>query len=81
MTKEKWLKQAARKNWQNRLEIMVGYSDSAKEGGVLKSRLAISRALPRLEKVCLLAGLTPVFFHGSGGSVDRGGITEPGFSF
>ena len=52
---------------------MVGYSDSAKEAGVLASRLAISDALPKLEKVCTQAGLIPVFFHGSGGSIDRGG--------
>jgi phosphoenolpyruvate carboxylase len=52
---------------------MVGYSDSAKEGGVLASRIAIASALPKLEKVCQKAGLETLFFHGSGGSIDRGG--------
>jgi phosphoenolpyruvate carboxylase len=67
------LKAAAKKYWNGQLELMVGYSDSSKEAGVLFSRLAIAQALPALEKICLRAGLTPVFFHGSGGSVDRGG--------
>jgi phosphoenolpyruvate carboxylase len=67
------LKSTIKKHWRSTVEMMVGYSDSSKEGGVLPSRLAISLALPKLEKVCLRAGVTPVFFHGSGGSVDRGG--------
>ncbi len=67
------LKKDAVELWEGRLEMMVGYSDSSKEAGVLASRLAISEALPKLEKVCEKAKLTPVFFHGSGGSVDRGG--------
>ncbi len=67
------LKAAMHKNWKNRLEMMVGYSDSAKEAGVLASRLAISEGLPKLEKICERAGLIPIFFHGSGGSIDRGG--------
>ena len=72
-TKSPNLKNAAIKNWGGQIEMMVGYSDSAKEAGVLASRLAISEALPQLEKVCQKAGLTPIFFHGSGGSTDRGG--------
>jgi phosphoenolpyruvate carboxylase len=73
MTADPKLTKAAKDHWDGMIEIMVGYSDSAKEAGVLASRLAISEALPRLEKVCEKAKLTPVFFHGSGGSVDRGG--------
>lgn len=72
-TKNPVLLKAARHHWNSQIEMMVGYSDSAKEAGVLASRLAISVALPRLEKVCTQAGLIPVFFHGSGGSIDRGG--------
>lgn len=67
------LKKAVLNNWNGRIEMMVGYSDSAKEAGALASRLAIAETLPQLEKVCLKSRLTPVFFHGSGGSVDRGG--------
>lgn len=70
---DRTLKAAAKKYWRGHIEIMVGYSDSSKEAGVLFSRLSIAEALPVLERVCRRAGLTPVFFHGSGGSVDRGG--------
>ncbi len=64
---------AAKQNWNSQLEMMVGYSDSSKEAGVFPSRLVISQALIRLEKIVLKAKLTPIFFHGSGGSIDRGG--------
>ncbi|MNJ96778.1 Phosphoenolpyruvate carboxylase [compost metagenome] len=73
MTQDPQIKKAATKFWDGLIEMMVGYSDSAKEAGVLASRLAIAEALPRLEKVCESAKLTPLFFHGSGGSIDRGG--------
>ncbi len=67
------LKNAIHQFWESKVEMMVGYSDSSKEAGVLPSRLAIAEALPRLEKMCRKFHFTPVFFHGSGGSVDRGG--------
>ncbi len=73
MTTDPMIKKACQKYWGGLLEMMVGYSDSAKEAGVLPSRLAIAKALPELEKVCQQRGLIPVFFHGSGGSADRGG--------
>ncbi len=59
--------------WADRLEIMVGYSDSSKQGGVLASRVAIARAMHKLEAECDTNGVQVVFFQGSGGSVDRGG--------
>jgi phosphoenolpyruvate carboxylase len=55
------------------VEVMLGYSDSAKEMGVLASRMAIARAVAALDGVITRERLRPVFFHGSGGSVDRGG--------
>lgn len=64
---------ALRGPWKNSLEIMVGYSDSSKQGGVLASRVAIARAMHALEAECEAGGILPVFFQGSGGSVDRGG--------
>lgn len=67
------LKRAAKNQWAGRLQVMVGYSDSSKEAGVLLSRLTIADTLPQLERICKKAGLVPVFFHGSGGSTDRGG--------
>jgi len=66
---------AIKKHWNSTVELMVGYSDSSKEAGVFPSRLAIAQALPRLEKVCRDHQVMPIFFHGSGGSVDRGGGT------
>lgn len=60
-------------HWGGRYEVMVGYSDSSKENGVLPSRLMISTALKKIEKNLQELSLTPVFFHGSGGSIERGG--------
>lgn len=73
LLKNPQIKAAAKNDWGARFEMMVGYSDSSKESGALFSRIAIATALPQLERVCKKAGLTSVFFHGSGGSVDRGG--------
>lgn len=55
------------------VEIMLGYSDSSKECGVLYSRLLIKDAMGQIEKDCAKLKLRPLFFHGSGGSVARGG--------
>ncbi len=59
--------------WQGRLESMLGYSDSAKEMGAFPSRLLIARALRRIDRLVREMGCVPVFFHGTGGSVARGG--------
>jgi phosphoenolpyruvate carboxylase len=57
-----------------KFEVMLGYSDSSKEGGVLPSRLAIREALTQLEDLRKkIPGLQLTYFHGSGGSVARGG--------
>lgn len=61
------------KKWRSRFEVMVGYSDSSKENGVLPARLMIEEGLFRLEKYLLKKKLKPIFFHGSGGSTSRGG--------
>lgn len=62
-----------RKRWNGLFEVMVGYSDSSKENGVLPARLLIEDALFNIESFLLKHDLTPVFFHGSGGSTSRGG--------
>lgn len=64
-----------KKVWGSRFEIMVGYSDSSKENGVLPSRLMVESALFKIETFLKSINLTPVFFHGSGGSTSRGGGT------
>lgn len=62
-----------KKFWSSQLEVMLGYSDSAKENGSFPSRFLIQSALVDLEKKIQEHGLIPIFFHGSGGSVERGG--------
>ena len=53
--------------------VMLGYSDSAKDGGLLASRWALQRAQVELLELAGAAGVRIVFFHGRGGSVSRGG--------
>ncbi|MGZ3790386.1 MAG: phosphoenolpyruvate carboxylase [Bacteriovorax sp.] len=59
--------------WGGLFEVMLGYSDSTKENGVLPGRLMVEKAAIEIESYLLKIGLTPVFFHGSGGSINRGG--------
>lgn len=54
-------------------ELMLGYSDSAKEIGVLPSRMTIRNCLIKVDSLCRSRGVKPLFFHGQGGSIDRGG--------
>lgn len=58
-----------------RLEVMLGYSDTAKRVGSLPSRLAIAKAMAGLGRWARKERVRLVFFHGSGGSVGRGGGT------
>jgi len=57
----------------DRQTIMLGYSDSAKDGGILAARWALQRAQVELLAVAREAGVDVVFFHGRGGSISRGG--------
>jgi phosphoenolpyruvate carboxylase len=55
-------------------EIMLGYSDSSKQAGVWPSRLAIHEAMKNFEDLKKhFPKIEFTYFHGSGGSVDRGG--------
>ena len=53
--------------------IMIGYSDSNKDGGYLASNWALYRAQERIARVCREHGVRLTLFHGRGGSVARGG--------
>jgi len=54
-------------------EVMIGYSDSNKDGGFLTSNWELSKAQVKLTRVGQEAGVPIAFFHGRGGSVSRGG--------
>ena len=54
-------------------EVMVGYSDSGKDGGYLAAQWAIYRAQEELAGVARRHGTSLTIFHGRGGSAGRGG--------
>ena len=55
-------------------EVMIGYSDSNKDGGFLSSNWELAKAQTRLTKTGSESGIPIAFFHGRGGSVSRGGV-------
>lgn len=70
-----WYKQAITdpNTGQARQEIMIGYSDSAKDAGFLAANWAQYRAQEQLTAVAEKHGVTLTLFHGRGGSISRGG--------
>lgn len=58
---------------RNRQMIMLGYSDSNKDGGIVASRWSLQDAQARLCALFAERGVRVVFFHGRGGTIGRGG--------
>jgi phosphoenolpyruvate carboxylase len=56
-----------------RLEVMLGYSDSAKELGPVSANLRLAAAQERLTRWAQQNGITLTLFHGRGGALGRGG--------
>ncbi|MCB1124886.1 MAG: phosphoenolpyruvate carboxylase, partial [Verrucomicrobiae bacterium] len=54
-------------------EVMVGYSDSNKDGGYLAANWFLYRAQKEMSRVAGKHGVKLRFFHGKGGTIDRGG--------
>lgn len=55
------------------IEVMLGYSDSNKDGGFLAATWELAKAQREIVAAAERYGLTVRFFHGRGGSVSRGG--------
>ena len=58
----------------NTHEVMLGYSDSNKDGGYLAANWELAKAQAQLTRLGEEHGISIAFFHGRGGSVSRGGI-------
>lgn len=61
----------------NRQTIMLGYSDSNKDGGMVASRWSLQDAQRKLLALFEQHGVNVTFFHGRGGTVGRGGGKTP----
>jgi phosphoenolpyruvate carboxylase len=70
---ERPLAQAILASQDNLQEVMIGYSDSNKDGGYITSTWEIRTAIASLVALGRTRGIRMRFFHGRGGAVGRGG--------
>ena len=73
----RWAELGSSRSWlagnAGRVEVMVGYSDSAKDVGPASATLTLDRAERELVEWAAEAGVELTLFHGRGGSLGRGG--------
>ena len=76
-TLEEWMRLASTTSWlagvDREVEVMLGYSDSAKDVGPASATLALHRAQQALVEWAARHEVTLTLFHGRGGSLGRGG--------
>ena len=66
-------KKFIKKYQNNNQEIMLGYSDSNKDGGIISSQWNVYNAQTNLFKAGVEENINVTFFHGRGGTISRGG--------
>lgn len=65
---------AAHLKIRNKIQkIMIGYSDSNKDGGIVTSNFELYKAQKNLKRLCDTHKIELILFHGRGGSISRGG--------